>query len=185
MLLDLNDEEIDKLYSKLIALKIHKRILKMGYELDKCPLLDLYAGIDDGWYNSIENIANCIGGILGDGEVGSYDDSALSKEIIDIFEKFKVNTDEVIAKTEYIGTYIFINNNETKKAIKNNIKVDDVELNQFKEKISNLTMNDDYIFSISEDGYLLVFYDDYLDIEELIDCILDLMDISRRFKINE
>ena len=180
MLLDLNEEEIDKLFNKLRALKIHKRILEMGYKLVECPMLDIYSGIEEGWYNPVQNIDNCLGGILGEGQVGYYYDTVLESEAIEIFEKFKIDIEEVVKKTDCTGMYIFINNADTKNAIKNNIKVDDSKLDTFHGIMSSLTMSGEYIFSITESGYLLVFYEDYLEMEDLINGILDLMVISRR-----
>lgn len=120
-MIDINEEEIERLYGKLIILEQCIKIRKLGYEYPKNEYItiDMMCDMDGyGTYDPTTVIGDIIGPSLGDGYC--CDTESVKDDIISLGGKIpysQYDTDSIV------GFTININNDDTKKFIKYNMPI--------------------------------------------------------------
>lgn len=170
-MINLNEEEIDRLHSKLYMLEKCCDIIDLGfkYKENDCVIIDIFAG--EGGYSGpteLDIIETIIRPTIEDGEIGfNYNNVDLLKEISAEIP-YSTFDDETIN-----GFFVHIDNYITKKFIFYNLTPDEnvkMAIKRMKEtNWYNESSVEDTQIIIKEKGVYIIYPEEYACVDEYID----------------
>lgn len=170
-MIELNEEEIDKLHSKLHMLEKCCDIIDLGfkYKEEDCVIIDVFAE-EGGYYGptELDMIETIIRPTVEDGEIGSNcNNMDLLKEICAAIPYSTYDEDSVV------GFYVHIDNYITKKFISYNLTPDknvEIAIKRMKGiNWYNESTVEDIQIIFRKEGLYIIYPEEYACVDEYID----------------